>query len=273
MLSFEPFGLVDGSSLIAADIDVGVEPRLFDDFSVLLVGVIELCEGEVFVRIVFLPLLWDFSSSPEPGALDDQVSFITINSHDSESVLSEVVKISNETVLQVAGQITDFSFTFVELIVGFPDAPSFRVVSSPESLEGFLLVFGVNKVSLEIIENEAGFGESIKRIFFLLFLSKEGVNFFFFFVLFLLLLLWLLFLDFLFGLFFLGFFLLFRSVGEVWNKDFLAKPSLSEEIFEVFILHQINKPLSQAWESRSGWFIENPREDISKLNCNNNISN
>lgn len=229
-----------------------------------LVRVVKFGEFEVVIGVVLFPLIWDFSSSPEPGSLDDKISFNSVNTNSSESIFSKVVKISNETILQIASQISDFSFSFVEFIVRFPKTPSFGVIGSPESLESFLPVFSIDEVSLEVIENETRFRERVKRVFLLLLLSKEGVNIFLFFFFFLFL--WLLLFGFLLWLLFLWLFSLLWNESEVWDEDFLAKPSLSEESLELLMFHEVDEPFGQAWDSRSSRLIKNQDEEISELN-------
>lgn len=111
--SFEPFGFKNGSSFNKCSAFVDIQPILFDQFSVSFVGMVELLEFEIIIGIMIFPLFWNFSSSPKPSSFNDQITLVTIDTQSSESIFSEVIKIPNETVLQVASQISDFTFSFV----------------------------------------------------------------------------------------------------------------------------------------------------------------
>lgn len=111
--SFEPFGFKNWSSFNEFVAFVNVQPILFDQFSISLVCVVKLSEFEIVICIVVFPFFWDFGSSPKPSTFNDQISFVTIDTQSSESIFSKVIKISNETIFQVASQISNFSLSFV----------------------------------------------------------------------------------------------------------------------------------------------------------------
>ena len=232
-LSFEPFGFVNWFTLNGSFVNVG--PVLFDKFSISLACVVQFFEFEVVISIVLFPFFWDFSTSPEPSSLNNQISFVTINTENTESIFSEVIKISNKSVLQVACEISNFTFSFIKFIVRFPKTPSFRIISSPESIKSGFSIFSINEISLEIVKVEVRFWKRVKRIFLLNLCSQEWMNIFFLFFFFLflfLLFLWLIFFGLFFLLLFLWFLFLFGSIAEVRDELFLTKPSLSKILSE-----------------------------------------
>lgn len=86
--SFEPFGFIYGFSF--DNTLVYVKPIFFDEFSILFTIVIKFFEFEIVISVMLFPFSWNFSSSPEPGALYDEVSLFTIDTQYTESIFSEV---------------------------------------------------------------------------------------------------------------------------------------------------------------------------------------
>lgn len=130
--SFVHFSVEDFSSLDCVSL-VKVEPILSSEFLDSWVVLIKFGEGEILIRVVLFPCFRDFSSSPHENTVNFVVSFLSVDTIDSKAVFSEMlVKISDVSVLQVASQITNNSFSFVFNVVNFPERPSLVIEFRPE---------------------------------------------------------------------------------------------------------------------------------------------
>jgi hypothetical protein len=58
---------------------------------------------------MFFPFHGDFSASPHPHAVDFEVALNSVNAVSCETVLAEVVDVSDVTVFQVVCQVADKS--------------------------------------------------------------------------------------------------------------------------------------------------------------------
>ena len=222
-------------------------------------------------------LFRNLKSSPKPNSLDVVVSFSSIDSETSEGILSEMIKISQESVFQVRSEISNGSLITISLIDSFPKTPSFSIKFFPEKLDWIVFIGVVRDFSLEVIKSERRLRENIKRIDFLLnwFLIFIIILFNFFLLLillfFFLLFFWLL--SFLLSLWLFGFlsffsflsFWLFSFWGNLlfflFNKDkrsifFLGIPSLSKNILELLGWRNSFIPLSHIGVLRSSFLVE-----------------
>jgi len=71
---------------------------------------IEFLESEIVVASVFFPFGGDFSTSPHPNSLNLVVFFNSVDSQNSESIFSEVLKLLKISVFKIVGQISYNSF-------------------------------------------------------------------------------------------------------------------------------------------------------------------
>ncbi len=99
-LSFEPIGIKDRLSFNNASFS-GVEPIIFSKLLVGLFSRVHFIECEVIVALMFFPLFWDFSSSPKPNSVNFEVSFNSIDSVSGETILSEVIDVSDMSVFKI----------------------------------------------------------------------------------------------------------------------------------------------------------------------------
>ncbi len=268
----------------------------------VLVILIQSGEGKVIIALMLFPFFGNFSSSPEPNSVDFVVSFNTIDSMDSEAIFSEVVNISEMSIFQVVGKISDNTFSFVFDVVDFPKWPTGMIELSPKFLEGGCFVRGIAELSLPIVNVEWRFREQVKRIL-LLFKLDSWVSLFLFIIwsflfllvlLLLLLLLLLYFLLFLLLLFlfllfflllllllllllFLFFFLLFLFLLLVVNKFrqkfFSAEPWPSEKSWNFLVGEKSFIPMNQVRNGCSSFFIEDKSQEQSNTSNQGNISN
>ena len=251
---------------------------------VFLVLGIKSLEFEVLKRVVISPEVRNFSSSPHPNTVNFVVSFLTVDTIGGKAVLSEsVIQVSKVTVLQVASKIANNTLTFVLNVIDFPDGPSFMIELGPELLKLGLHVGSVEELSLPVVDVEAGFGELVQGVGFLLF--DESFIFFLFFLFlrsFLLLgfflLLFFFFLAFTFLLivlfgFLLDFFLLLSSFKG--RKSFLdAKPDLSEEFTDLLVLGvESFVPGNNLGETSSDFLVNPESQAESDAGEKSNISN
>ena len=109
-LSLEPISIEDWLSFNKLPF-LKVEPILLSNLLISLVLRVHLGECEIVVALMFLPFHWDLCSSPHPNSIDFIVAFNSVNTVSSETVFSEVVNVSNMTILEVGSQISDNSFT------------------------------------------------------------------------------------------------------------------------------------------------------------------
>ena len=109
-LSLEPISIENWLSFNELSL-LEIEPIFFSDFLVSFVFRIHFSEGEIIVALMFFPFHWDFSSSPHPDSVDFVVAFNSVDTVSGETVLSEVVNVSNVTVFKVRSQISDNSLT------------------------------------------------------------------------------------------------------------------------------------------------------------------
>lgn len=98
--SLEPIGVEDWFSLDDFSF-LKVEPIFLSEFLIGFVLWIHLGECEVIVALMFLPFHWDLSSSPHPDSIDFVVSFNSVDTVSGEAVFSEMIDVSNVSVLEV----------------------------------------------------------------------------------------------------------------------------------------------------------------------------
>ncbi len=99
-ISLEPIGIEDWFSFNHLSF-LKVQPIFFSEFLISFVLGIHSGECEIIVALMFFPFHWDFSSSPHPDTINFVVSFSSVNTVSSETVFSEMINVSNVTVLEV----------------------------------------------------------------------------------------------------------------------------------------------------------------------------
>ena len=99
-LSFKPIGIKDRFSFNHASF-CGVEPILFSKLLVGLFSRVHFSECKVIVALMFLPLFWDFSSSPKPNSVNFVVSFDSVDSVSGKTILSKVIDVSDVSVFKI----------------------------------------------------------------------------------------------------------------------------------------------------------------------------
>lgn len=245
-------------------------PVFFLDLSVFFAVLdVQLSELVPFTRRMVLNFEGDFSTSPDPAASDFEVGFITVDTDNTESVLSERFESLEETVHQVAGQETNFTFTFGLFVFHSPDGVTLVIELFPEGLEGFLLVGMVDEEGLVVEEVERRGGEGVEGVQSLFCLGF----FFFFFLLFLLGLRSSLFLLGLRSSSLLGFGLLFfRKGASVGGDGGLADDNSTEDFGELRFASNSLDVLDDGGELSSESFISSVSEDEEEVRDDLDIS-
>lgn len=64
-------------------------PVIFESLSVLSISLTQLVECMIFKRRMIFHLKWNFSSSPDPCSSDFEVGFFSVDTPDTEGILSE----------------------------------------------------------------------------------------------------------------------------------------------------------------------------------------
>jgi len=152
---FEVSDVSDGEAFNLVNILFPLGPVFFLDLSVSF-GVLDIQFSELvpFTGRMVLDFEGDFVTSPNPAASDFEVGFITIDTDNTERVLSEGFESLEETTEQVAGQETNSTFTFGLFVFHSPDGVTLVIELFPEDSEGFLLVGMVDEEGLEVEEVE-----------------------------------------------------------------------------------------------------------------------
>lgn len=260
---FSSLEVFDGSGDLTFNnrfVFVHTSPVFSDELLVFFLGDVQLLELVVLIGVQFLDFSRLGGSSPDPETADIVVSFITIDTVDGKSVLSEVFKSLEETVHEVVGQEEDLTFTFGLYVVDLPDGETVGIEVLEEEVAGFVLVFGIDEKGLEVEEVEVGGGEEVKGVLFLFlggfflggFLLGGG--------------------GLLLGFFLLLFFLL--GLGKVIDFDSLGGHEESTEFLgEGFLGHKVFVPSGDVGDELSVLFVEDQSETSIEGGGNADISN
>ena len=98
--SLEPIGIENWSSFNDFSF-LEVKPIFFSKLLISFVLWIHLGESEIIITLMFFPFHWDFSSSPHPDSVDFVVSFNSVDTVSGETVFSEMINVSDVTILKV----------------------------------------------------------------------------------------------------------------------------------------------------------------------------